>query len=72
MRFASWESDGTVRSGVVTDAGLHAFPSGAAMLDVLVEMSVEGIGSLANRVVAGQWLPTARPARPRPRSRARR
>jgi 2-keto-4-pentenoate hydratase/2-oxohepta-3-ene-1,7-dioic acid hydratase in catechol pathway len=35
MRFATWDIGGTVWSGVVTDAGLHAFPSGMAMLDLV-------------------------------------
>jgi 2-keto-4-pentenoate hydratase/2-oxohepta-3-ene-1,7-dioic acid hydratase in catechol pathway len=37
----------------------------------VVEMTVEGIGSIRNRVVAGLDLPPVRPARPRPRIRKR-
>ncbi len=36
-----------------------------------VEMTVEGIGTIRNRVVAGDELPPVRPARPRPRTRER-
>lgn len=35
----------------------------------VVEMTVEGIGSIRNRVVAGPTCPDVRPARPRPRTR---
>ncbi|MGY1858484.1 fumarylacetoacetate hydrolase family protein [Modestobacter sp. SYSU DS0290] len=37
----------------------------------VVEMTVEGIGTLRNRVVPGVDLPPVRPARPRSRARAR-
>src|SRR3954467_11889474 len=37
----------------------------------VVEMTVEGIGSIRNRVVPGLELPPVRPARPRPRTRKR-
>jgi 2-keto-4-pentenoate hydratase/2-oxohepta-3-ene-1,7-dioic acid hydratase in catechol pathway len=37
----------------------------------VVEMTVEGIGSIRNRVVAGPQLPPVRPARTRPRIRKR-
>jgi 2-keto-4-pentenoate hydratase/2-oxohepta-3-ene-1,7-dioic acid hydratase in catechol pathway len=37
----------------------------------VVEMTVEGIGTIRNRVVAGLDLPPVRPARPRPRARRR-
>ena len=37
----------------------------------MVEMTVEGIGTIRNRVVPGLELPPVRPARPRPRSRKR-
>jgi 2-keto-4-pentenoate hydratase/2-oxohepta-3-ene-1,7-dioic acid hydratase in catechol pathway len=37
----------------------------------VVEMTVEGIGAIRNRVVPGLDLPPVRPARPRPRSRTR-
>jgi len=37
----------------------------------VVEMTVEGIGSIRNRVVTGLDLPPVRPARPRPRLRKR-
>jgi 2-keto-4-pentenoate hydratase/2-oxohepta-3-ene-1,7-dioic acid hydratase in catechol pathway len=37
----------------------------------VVEMTVEGIGTIRNRVVAGVELPPVRAARPRPRSRER-
>jgi 2-keto-4-pentenoate hydratase/2-oxohepta-3-ene-1,7-dioic acid hydratase in catechol pathway len=36
----------------------------------VVEMTVEGIGTIRNRVVAGTELPPVAPARPRPRTRA--
>jgi 2-keto-4-pentenoate hydratase/2-oxohepta-3-ene-1,7-dioic acid hydratase in catechol pathway len=37
----------------------------------VVEMTVEGIGTIRNRVVAGVELPSVRPARARPRARKR-
>jgi 2-keto-4-pentenoate hydratase/2-oxohepta-3-ene-1,7-dioic acid hydratase in catechol pathway len=37
----------------------------------VVEMTVEGIGTIRNRVVAGVGLPPVAPARPRPRARKR-
>jgi 2-keto-4-pentenoate hydratase/2-oxohepta-3-ene-1,7-dioic acid hydratase in catechol pathway len=37
----------------------------------VVEMTVEGIGTIRNRVVPGLDLPPVRPARPRPRTRKR-
>jgi 2-keto-4-pentenoate hydratase/2-oxohepta-3-ene-1,7-dioic acid hydratase in catechol pathway len=37
----------------------------------VVEMTVEGIGTIRNRVVPGLELPAVRPARPRPRTRKR-
>ncbi|MEI4272156.1 fumarylacetoacetate hydrolase family protein [Klenkia sp. LSe6-5] len=37
----------------------------------VVEMTVEGIGTIRNRVVDGLQLPPVRPARPRPRNRKR-
>ncbi|QYN33509.1 fumarylacetoacetate hydrolase family protein [Pseudonocardia sp. DSM 110487] len=37
----------------------------------VVEMTVEGIGTIRNRVVAGDELATVAPARPRPRRRTR-
>jgi 2-keto-4-pentenoate hydratase/2-oxohepta-3-ene-1,7-dioic acid hydratase in catechol pathway len=37
----------------------------------VVEMTVEGIGTIRNRVVEGVQLPPVRPARPRPRDRKR-
>ncbi|HTJ38818.1 MAG TPA: fumarylacetoacetate hydrolase family protein [Dactylosporangium sp.] len=37
----------------------------------VVEMTVEGIGTIRNRVVTGADLPPVRPARPRPRNRER-
>ncbi|MGY1637656.1 fumarylacetoacetate hydrolase family protein [Geodermatophilus sp. SYSU D00742] len=37
----------------------------------VVEMTVEGIGTIRNRVVEGLELPPVRPARPRPRTRTR-
>ncbi|MGY1602206.1 fumarylacetoacetate hydrolase family protein [Geodermatophilus sp. SYSU D00815] len=37
----------------------------------VVEMTVEGIGTVRNRVVPGVELPPVRPARPRPRARKR-
>src|SRR3954447_21074329 len=37
----------------------------------VVEMTVEGIGNVRNRVVAGVDLPPVRAARPRPRARKR-
>jgi 2-keto-4-pentenoate hydratase/2-oxohepta-3-ene-1,7-dioic acid hydratase in catechol pathway len=37
----------------------------------MVEMTVEGIGTIRNRVVEGRELPPVRPARPRPRNRTR-
>ncbi|GAB3347647.1 fumarylacetoacetate hydrolase family protein [Modestobacter lapidis] len=37
----------------------------------VVEMTVEGIGTIRNRVVPGRQLPPVSPARPRPRTRTR-
>ena len=37
----------------------------------VVEMTVEGLGTIRNRVVPGVELPPVRPARPRPRARER-
>jgi 2-keto-4-pentenoate hydratase/2-oxohepta-3-ene-1,7-dioic acid hydratase in catechol pathway len=37
----------------------------------VVEMTVEGIGTIRNRIVEGIELPPVRPARPRPRARKR-
>ncbi|GLY81974.1 hydroxylase [Actinoallomurus iriomotensis] len=34
MRFATWESDGTIRCGVVSDAGLHLLPEGVTILEL--------------------------------------
>ena len=35
MRFATWESGGQVRSGVVSDAGLHPLPAGTTVLGLV-------------------------------------
>jgi 2-keto-4-pentenoate hydratase/2-oxohepta-3-ene-1,7-dioic acid hydratase in catechol pathway len=35
MRFATWEAGGTVRSGVVSDAGLHELADGTTVLDLV-------------------------------------
>jgi 2-keto-4-pentenoate hydratase/2-oxohepta-3-ene-1,7-dioic acid hydratase in catechol pathway len=35
MRFATWEADGRVSSGVVSDAGLHPLPDGTTVLDLV-------------------------------------
>src|SRR5689334_20088022 len=35
MRFATWETDGHVRGGVVGDAGLHPLPDGTSVLDLV-------------------------------------
>jgi 2-keto-4-pentenoate hydratase/2-oxohepta-3-ene-1,7-dioic acid hydratase in catechol pathway len=35
MRFATWEADGRVTAGVVSDAGLHALPARATVLDLV-------------------------------------
>ncbi len=35
MRFATWETDGTVHAGVVSDAGLHELPARTTMLDLV-------------------------------------
>ena len=35
MRFATWESGGTVAAGVVSADGLHALPDGPAVLDLV-------------------------------------
>jgi 2-keto-4-pentenoate hydratase/2-oxohepta-3-ene-1,7-dioic acid hydratase in catechol pathway len=35
MRFATWESEGRVRAGVVGTAGLHALPDGTSVLDLV-------------------------------------
>jgi 2-keto-4-pentenoate hydratase/2-oxohepta-3-ene-1,7-dioic acid hydratase in catechol pathway len=37
----------------------------------VVEMTVEGLGTIRNRVVPGLEVPPVRPARPRPRNRKR-
>ncbi|MBM7805339.1 2-keto-4-pentenoate hydratase/2-oxohepta-3-ene-1,7-dioic acid hydratase in catechol pathway [Geodermatophilus bullaregiensis] len=35
MRFATWEADGRVRAGVVSDAGLHELPARTTVLDLV-------------------------------------
>jgi 2-keto-4-pentenoate hydratase/2-oxohepta-3-ene-1,7-dioic acid hydratase in catechol pathway len=35
MRFATWESDGQVTAGVVSEAGLHALPARTTVLDLV-------------------------------------
>jgi 2-keto-4-pentenoate hydratase/2-oxohepta-3-ene-1,7-dioic acid hydratase in catechol pathway len=35
MRFATWESAGAVRAGVVRDAGLHPLPDGTTVFDLV-------------------------------------
>src|SRR3954467_15833497 len=35
MRFATWELGGRVQAGVVSTAGLHAFPDGTTVLDLV-------------------------------------
>ncbi len=35
MRFATWDSGGTVHAGVVSGAGLHAFADGTTVLDLV-------------------------------------
>jgi 2-keto-4-pentenoate hydratase/2-oxohepta-3-ene-1,7-dioic acid hydratase in catechol pathway len=35
MRFATWGAGGVVSAGVVSDAGLHAFPEGRTVLDLV-------------------------------------
>ena len=35
MRFATWEADGRVAAGVVSDAGLHELPARATVLDLV-------------------------------------
>ncbi|MCZ2839522.1 fumarylacetoacetate hydrolase family protein [Modestobacter sp. VKM Ac-2985] len=35
MRFATWAHAGSVQAGVVSDAGVHAFPSGISVLDLV-------------------------------------
>ena len=35
MRFATWESEGRVQAGVVSDAGLHPLPAGTTVLDLI-------------------------------------
>jgi 2-keto-4-pentenoate hydratase/2-oxohepta-3-ene-1,7-dioic acid hydratase in catechol pathway len=35
MRFATWEADGAVHAGVVSDAGLHALPARTTVLDLV-------------------------------------
>jgi 2-keto-4-pentenoate hydratase/2-oxohepta-3-ene-1,7-dioic acid hydratase in catechol pathway len=56
MRFATWESGGSVRSGVVSDAGLHPLPAGTTVLDLVragLPAALEaGAGALAEPAVA--------------------
>ncbi|MCZ2826529.1 MULTISPECIES: fumarylacetoacetate hydrolase family protein [unclassified Modestobacter] len=35
MRFATWAHAGSVRAGVVSDAGVHALPAGTSVLDLV-------------------------------------
>jgi 2-keto-4-pentenoate hydratase/2-oxohepta-3-ene-1,7-dioic acid hydratase in catechol pathway len=35
MRFATWQADGRVRAGVVSDAGLHELPARTTVLDLV-------------------------------------
>ena len=50
MRFASWEADGRVAAGVVSDAGLHEHPARTTVLD-LVRAAVEIDGPECARAV---------------------
>jgi hypothetical protein len=86
MRFASYSSgSGPVRAGVVSEAGIHPLSPNEGVLDLvragppalrpgdIVELTVEGIGTVRNRVVPGLALAPVRAARTRsvPRSRKR-
>jgi len=37
MRFATWEHDGVMRAGVVSEEGLHALPDGTTVLELVRE-----------------------------------
>lgn len=52
MRLATWSVDGRVSAGVVSDAGLHPFPDGATVLDVVRAGSLDlGVAALAGPAV---------------------
>ena len=56
MRFATWEAEGRVRSGVVSDAGLHALPDGTTVLD-LVRAGLPAAVALGTAALAEAAVP---------------
>jgi 2-keto-4-pentenoate hydratase/2-oxohepta-3-ene-1,7-dioic acid hydratase in catechol pathway len=56
MRFATWESQGVVEAGVVSDAGLHPFPAGTTVL-ALVERGLPAALDVGAAALEGQPVP---------------
>ena len=64
MRFATWEADGRVTAGVVSDAGLHELPARATVLDLVraglpaaIEEGTAALGAPAVPVDSVRLLP---------------
>jgi 2-keto-4-pentenoate hydratase/2-oxohepta-3-ene-1,7-dioic acid hydratase in catechol pathway len=56
MRFATWEADGQIRSGVVSDAGLHELPARTTVLD-LVRAGLPAALEAGTAALAGPAVP---------------
>jgi 2-keto-4-pentenoate hydratase/2-oxohepta-3-ene-1,7-dioic acid hydratase in catechol pathway len=56
MRFATWEADGRVAAGVVSDAGLHELPAGTTVLD-LVRAGLPAALGAGTAALAGPAVP---------------
>jgi 2-keto-4-pentenoate hydratase/2-oxohepta-3-ene-1,7-dioic acid hydratase in catechol pathway len=68
MRFATWSAQGRVQSGVVAKAGLHPFPDGATVLDVVraglpaaLELGAAALREPAIPLAAARLLPPLDP-----------
>jgi len=59
MRFATYEYLGTVRAGVVGDRGIHAFPRGVTVLD-LVRSGLPAALDAGTTVLSGPTVPVDR------------
>ena len=64
MRFATWEADGRVAAGVVSDAGLHELPARATVLDLVraglpaaLEEGIAALGAPAVPIESVRLLP---------------
>src|SRR4051794_12677239 len=56
MRFATWDLDGVVSAGLVSDAGLHPLPAGATVLD-LVRAGLPAALTAGEQALAGPAEP---------------